>query len=94
MGYAASMEVPMSPKELFTAHPRSVGETYGQHFMAALGFGTTMIVAGCACVLHGVFPFLFVKTGSNTVRHLHGTMITNRSRALSAPEWADMGAHI
>ena len=45
-------------------------------------------------MLHGLFPFLFVKTGSTTVRHLHGEMITHRSRALSAPEWADIGAHI
>jgi hypothetical protein len=78
----------------FTDHPKSVGETYGEHLMTALRFGARMVMAGSACMLHGIFPFLFVKTGSNTVRHLHGEMITNRSRALSAPEWADIGAHI
>jgi hypothetical protein len=88
------MEFPMFLTRLFTEHPKSVGETYGQHLATALAFGVRMVLAGSACMLHGIFPFLFVKTGSNTVRHLHGEMITHRSRALSAPEWADIGAHI
>ncbi|HSM97258.1 MAG TPA: DUF6356 family protein [Rhizomicrobium sp.] len=84
----------MTFEELFTAHPRSVGETYSRHLATACAFGTRMIVAGSACMLHGFFPFLFVKTGSTTVRHLHDEMITHRSRISAAPEWADMGAHI
>jgi len=79
---------------LFIDHPKSVGETYGQHLVTALAFGTRMVLGGGACMLHGFLPFLFVKTGSTTVRHLHGEMILHRSRALSAPEWADIGAHI
>jgi Family of unknown function (DUF6356) len=84
----------MSFEKLFLDHPRSVGETYSEHLGSAFRFGIRMIVAGCACVLHGVFPFLFVKTGSTTVRHLHDQMITHRSRAKAAPEWADIGAYI
>ena len=84
----------MTLEKLFTEHPRSVGETYSQHLGTACAFGTRMIVAGGACLLHGFFPFLFVKTGSTTVRHLHDEMITHRSRISAAPEWADMGAHI
>lgn len=84
----------MSLTKLFSEHPQSVGESYSQHFAAAWSFGSRMIVAGSACMLHGVFPFLFVKAGSSTVRHLHDAMITHRTRAKAAPEWADMGAHI
>lgn len=84
----------MTFEKLFTEHPRSVGETYSQHLATACAFGARMIVAGSACMMHGFFPFLFVKTGSTTVRHLHDEMITHRSRGLAAPEWADMGAHI
>ena len=84
----------MSLEKLFTEHPRSVGETYSQHLRTACAFGTRMIVAGSACMLHGFFPFLFVRTGSTTVRHLHDEMISHRSRSRAAPEWADMGAHI
>lgn len=79
---------------LFTAHPHSVGETYWQHMSSAAAFGSRMIAAGAACLLHGLCPFLFVTTGSQTVRHLHDKMITHRSRVRAAPEWADMGAYI
>ena len=84
----------MTLARMFSDHPGSVGETYGQHLVTALTFGVRMVIGGMACMLHGILPFLFVKTGSNTVRHLHGEMITHRSRALSMPEWADLGAHI
>lgn len=84
----------MTFEKLFTDHPRSVGETYSQHLGTACTFGARMIAAGGACMLHGFFPFLFVKTGSTIVRHLHDEMITHRSRSRAAPEWADMGAHI
>lgn len=70
----------------FTEHPASVGESYWQHFRHASGFGGRMIVAGVACLLHAVFPFLFVKTGSKQINHLHKRMITNRS---SIPEMID-----
>jgi|SRR5579859_7637899 len=55
---------------LFTAHPASVGETYGQHWLFASRTGLTLIGAGCACLVHGVLPFLFVTTGSRTIRGL------------------------
>ncbi len=61
-------------KALFTVHPRSVGESYGEHLRAAAGFGFAMIGAGLACLLHGLLPFLFVRTGSETVRRLHRRM--------------------
>lgn len=64
----------------FTQHPASVGESYSEHFVQASGFGVRLIVAGIACLLHGIFPFLFVKTGSKQIVHLHNRMVTNRSR--------------
>ena len=80
--------------DIFTKPPRSVGESYLQHMASAASFGSRMMAAGLACFLHGLFPFLFVTTGSQTVRHLHDKMITHRSRVRAAPEWADMGAYI
>lgn len=65
---------------LFTEHPASVHESYSEHLVMAGGFGTKMIVAGFACLLHGLFPFLFVKTGSKVINDLHDTMVTNRQR--------------
>lgn len=81
-------------RKLFIEHPRSVGETYLEHMHSAFSFGWRMVAAGIACLLHGIFPFLFVKTGSSVVRHLHERMITHRSRQRAAPEWMDHGAYI
>lgn len=71
-----------------------MGETYFEHLESAGHFGTRMIAAGFACLLHGIFPFLFVTTGSKTVRHLHERMIAHRSRNKAAPELIDQGAYI
>lgn len=68
----------MSLRNPFTDHPASVGETYGEHFVMASGFGVRMIGAGLACLIHGVLPFLFVRTGSATINTLHTRMVTNR----------------
>jgi hypothetical protein len=54
-------------KNIFTDHPNSVGETYFQHMKFASHFGFNMLIGGLACLLHAVFPFLFVKTGSNVL---------------------------
>lgn len=67
--------------DLFKQHPESVGETYTEHMMVASTFGIRMLTAGCACMLHGLFPFLFVKTGSTTITELHDRMVTNRHGA-------------
>lgn len=66
--------------QLFTEHPASVHESYSEHLVMAGGFGAKMIIAGFACVLHGIFPFLFIKTGSKAINELHDTMVTNRQR--------------
>lgn len=65
---------------LFTEHPASVGESYGEHLAMASGFGIRMILGGMACLIHGLLPFLFVKTGSKQITTLHSTMVTNRQR--------------
>jgi hypothetical protein len=65
----------------FTEHPASVGETYLEHFWVALGFAGTMLRGGLACAVHAVFPFLFVRTGSETIRALYQRMLTGRARS-------------
>jgi len=55
---------------LFLDHPRSVGETYGEHFSAATGFGLRLIAAGLACLVHAWVPALFTSSGSQAVRAL------------------------
>jgi len=69
----------MKPTALFTDHPASVGETYGQHLHHAGYFGIRMMFAGCACLIHAILPFLFIKTGSLAITELHHKMVTHRS---------------
>lgn len=71
----------MSIGALFREHPASVGESYSQHLRHASGFGLRMILGGMACVLHGLLPFLFVRTGSSQVTLLHHRMVTSRGRS-------------
>ena len=68
----------------FTEHPASVGESYLQHLGRAVCFGTRMIGAGVACLLHGLMPFLFVRTGSRAISELNERMVLNR-RAPAPP---------
>ena len=51
---------------LFTDHPASVDETYGQHFVAAAGFGFRMIWGGIVCLVHALVPGAFCTKGSDT----------------------------
>ena len=67
-------------RSLFTEHPASVDETYLEHFASALYFGTKMIVAGVACVVHGLLPAVFVTRGSDTIRTLHERMVLKRRK--------------
>jgi hypothetical protein len=71
----------MSLTRAFTEHPASVGESYGEHMGQAVCFGTRMVFAGLACLVHGVLPFLFVRTGSRAIAELNDRMLLNRRRA-------------
>jgi hypothetical protein len=75
----------MSLHRLFTEHPESVDETYGQHLVRAWGFGGRMVLAGLACMLHALLPFIFVHTGSEAIDELHARMQATRRRAASRP---------
>jgi hypothetical protein len=62
----------------FTTHPKEIGESYGAHLASASAFGLRMVAGGIAVLIHAVFPFLFVQTGSRTMDKLHRRM-TGRS---------------
>ncbi|ODP39432.1 DUF6356 family protein [Sphingomonas turrisvirgatae] len=78
---------------LFLGHPREVGESYGEHFATAAGFGARMVVGGLACIVHAVVPSLFVRTASDTVKSLYARMkarqpaFASRPPAFAEPEW-------
>lgn len=65
----------------FTKHPKEVGEGYGGHFVNASAFGLRMLAGGVAALIHAVFPFLFVNTGSRTMEKLHRRMAGRAGKA-------------
>lgn len=74
-------------KSLFSEHPKSVNETYLEHLMFAMGFGLRMLVGGLACILHGLLPFLFERTGSKCICDLHHRLnVSGRPTTDSAVE--------
>jgi hypothetical protein len=60
--------------QAFTRHPSTVGETYGGHLVQAWGFSLTLFGAAFACLVHGLVPFMFERTGSRCVERLHATL--------------------
>lgn len=75
---------------LFFRHPRSIGETYGEHFAKAIEFSAHLFTAAVACFIHALLPALFERTASGIIRRLHTGMIENRRRQLElgfAPEY-------
>ncbi len=76
-------------RKLFTEHPASVGESYLQHLAAAAGFSIRLFAGGAACLVHAIFPFLCVRTGSGIIRTLNDRMVVNRVASDSvAPDQA------
>lgn len=74
-----------SLRALFCAHPRSVGETYGEHFGVALSYSGRLFLAACAALVHALLPFLCETTASRAVKRMHADM-TARTASAPAPE--------
>ncbi|MGI9372166.1 MAG: DUF6356 family protein [Hyphomicrobiales bacterium] len=66
---------------LFTDHPASVDETYGEHFVFATSTGLKLLGAGAAAVIHGVLPFMFETTASDMMKKLHSDLSSRRKVA-------------
>jgi Family of unknown function (DUF6356) len=69
-------------KKLFVDHPQSVGENYFQHMAVAFGFGFQMLGGALACIIHGIVPGLFEKTGGKTIICLHERLQAKRGCGL------------
>ncbi len=78
-------------QQLFLSHPKSVGESYGEHFGVASRFGASMVTGGIACIVHAVVPAWFERTGSKTVKRLYAEMASRQPGAPrpahQQPEW-------
>jgi hypothetical protein len=64
----------LSWKSVFADHPRSVGESYAEHFAAASRFGLRLLAAGLACLLHAVVPCWCTRSASRAIAALSREM--------------------
>jgi hypothetical protein len=71
---------------ILNKHPATVGETYGEHFMSAMGFSLSMIRGAICCAIHAFLPFLCERHGSEAITRLHDRMVSNRSRLAARSE--------
>jgi len=58
-------------------HLNEVNETYLQHMWIAFKIGITMLVTGVICLIHGLIPGLFKKTGSNQITKMYEMVSRN-----------------
>lgn len=66
-------------KRLFLDHPKTVDESYAEHFGVASRFGLTMIWGGACALVHAVVPGWCITTGSDTIRRLNKIMVEQRA---------------
>jgi Family of unknown function (DUF6356) len=64
---------------LFLSHPQAVDESYGEHFLFALGFAACLFGAGLAALVHAVVPCLFETTASRLIREMHERIADRRA---------------
>lgn len=70
--------------KLFTDHPRTLNESYIQHFGFSMKICIWMILGGLSCLIHAVFPFIFTKTGSNYINKVVNLISTRVNNSKSA----------
>ena len=63
---------------LFVDHPKSVDESYVEHFLVASRFGMAMIWGGMKALVHAVIPGCCITSGSDTVKRLNHIMVEQR----------------
>ena len=68
----------------FIEHPRSVNETYLQHFATATHFALRLLAASFKCLLHALVPRLCERSASQSVQKLLDEMVDNRVRRESS----------
>ena len=61
----------MTVIDVFTEHPKTVGESWAQHARFALSASGLLARAARAAAIHAVVPALFETTASRTVDELH-----------------------
>ena len=65
-------------RNLFKDHPKSVGETYFQHFLKSCNFGIKLILIAGRVFIHAIFPWCFEHSVSDRIRKLNDVLQKRR----------------
>ena len=71
-------------KRLFVDHPRTVDETYREHFLFAGSFGLKMVWGGLGAIVHALIPGLCINAGSDMIRTLNKAIVDQREKKRAA----------
>ena len=66
---------------IFTKHPKEVGESYIKHFFKALSFSALLFSLGFKALVHALLPFCFETAVSDKVKTLSSGMQKRREEA-------------
>ena len=55
---------------IFTKHPKEVGETYLQHMWASFRYSLTFALLVGVAIVHAILPFVFTKTASCIIQEM------------------------
>ena len=55
---------------IFTKHPKEIGETYFEHMFNAVRFALTFLLLVVVSIIHSILPFLFTKTAGCVVQEM------------------------
>ncbi len=70
----------------FTWHPQETGETYLVHLWFTVKTSLMLLMLSLVILIHGIFPFWFLRTTSNRIEKLYQVM---QARAPKTPGHAD-----
>ena len=71
---------------IFTKHPKSVGETYLQHLYHAMSFSCLLFSLSLKALVHALFPFCYETAVSDKVKLLSEGMQKRRDDAMKKME--------
>ena len=68
-------------KNIFTEHPKEVGETYFQHLRKALRFSLKLLLMSFQALLHAFIPCLCVTSVSEKVKKMSEVLESRKERS-------------
>lgn len=67
-------ELKEDARRAFTEHPEETGESYLEHLWFTAKMAGRLLFTAVVLLIHGIFPFLLVRTASSTVERVYEIM--------------------